>query len=177
MLNRIYRTTVLVLYYALLQHLPSNELPLIGRFSRRCRVWAARQLFAKTGKNINISDHSHFGSGQGIEIGNNSGIGPQCKIPPGTIIGDDVMMASECAFYSRQHKVDRTDIPMRLQGATDRDPVIIGNDVWIGSRVTIMPGVKVGNGAIIAAGAVVTKDVEAFAVVGGVPAKKIKSRV
>ena len=54
--------------------------------------------------------------------------------------------------------------------------VIIGNDVWIGMRVIIMPGIKVGNGVVIGAGAVVTKDVPDYAVVGGVPARIIKFR-
>lgn len=55
-------------------------------------------------------------------------------------------------------------------------PVVIGNDVWIGHNASIMPGVKIGNGAVIGTGAVVTKDVEPYSVVAGVPAKKIKMR-
>ena len=58
----------------------------------------------------------------------------------------------------------------------DNKPVVIGNDVWIGAYVSILPGVHIGDGAVVAAGAVVTKDVEPYAIVGGVPAKTIKYR-
>jgi acetyltransferase-like isoleucine patch superfamily enzyme len=66
---------------------------------------------------------------------------------------------------------------MYKQGYSSNEPVIIGNDVWIGSRVTILPGVKIGDGAIIGASAVVTKDVEPYSIVAGNPAKKIGSRM
>ena len=65
---------------------------------------------------------------------------------------------------------------MRYQGGKEVAPVVIGDDVWIGSRVIILPGVKIGNGSVIGAGAVVTKDVEPYSVVGGVPAKLIRRR-
>ena len=65
---------------------------------------------------------------------------------------------------------------MREQGSSVVEPVIIGNDVWIGRRAIIMPGIHIGNGAIIGACAVVTKNVPDYCVVGGVPAKIIKKR-
>jgi maltose O-acetyltransferase len=65
---------------------------------------------------------------------------------------------------------------MRLQGLGQWKRLTIGNDVWIGRRVMAMPGVRIGDGAIIAAGAVVTKDVPDYAIVGGVPAKVIRFR-
>ena len=65
---------------------------------------------------------------------------------------------------------------MKLQEAAEEKPVIIGNDVWIATRAIILPGVHVGNGAIIAAGSVVTRDVPDYSIVGGNPAKVIKMR-
>lgn len=64
---------------------------------------------------------------------------------------------------------------MRLQGVT-KLPVEIGDDVWIGNRVIILPGVKIGKGCILASGSVITKDVEPYSVMGGVPAKLIRKR-
>ena len=65
---------------------------------------------------------------------------------------------------------------MRQQGPQREEPVVIGNDVWIGSRVTILPGVHIGNGVIIGAGAVVSKDIPDYAIVGGNPARILKYR-
>lgn len=111
-----------------------------------------------------------------LVIGNNSGIGANSIIGRGTTIGDNVMMGPECYIYTRNHAFSRTDIPMREQGMQDFKPVTIGNDVWIGARVTILPGVKIGNGCIIGAGSVVTKDMPDFAIGGGNPACVLKYR-
>lgn len=84
-------------------------------------------------------------------------------------------MGPDVVILTHTHNIDRVDIPMGKQGSRVAR-VIIGDDVWIGMRSIIMPGVKIGNGAVIGAGAVVTKDVPDFAIVGGVPAKIIKFR-
>ena len=86
------------------------------------------------------------------------------------------MMGPECYIYTRNHAFSRTDVPMREQGMQDFKPVTIGNDVWIGARVTILPGVKIGNGCIIGAGSVVTKNLPDFAIGGGNPARVLKYR-
>ena len=86
------------------------------------------------------------------------------------------MMGTNCIIYTVNHRFDNLTIPMRLQGNQASLPVIIDDDVWIGGRVTILPGAHIGKGSILAAGAVVTKDVPEFAVVGGNPAKIIKYR-
>lgn len=84
-------------------------------------------------------------------------------------------MGPDVVILTHTHNIDRVDIPMGKQGSRVAR-VIIGDDVWIGMRSIIMPGVKIGNGAVIGAGAVVTKDVPDYAIVGGVPAKIIKYR-
>lgn len=123
---------------------------------------------------MNIEKGAVFSST--VKIGSNSGLGKNCIVGRNTVIGENVMMGPDCIIYSRNHRFDRTDIPMIEQGFFDVEPVTIGNDVWIGGRVTILPGVKIGNGAIIGAGAVVSRDVPDFAIVGGVPAKVLKYR-
>lgn len=88
----------------------------------------------------------------------------------GITIGDDVLVGHNCVIATLNH----AEAPERRANLIPR-PVRIGNKVWIGANVTILPGVTVGEGAILAAGAVVTKDVPARAVVGGVPARIIKT--
>lgn len=86
------------------------------------------------------------------------------------------MMGPDVMIFHGDHEMSRRDIPMRLQGDSVSKPVVIGDDVWIGARSIILKGVHIGKGAVIAAGAVVTKDVPEYAIVGGVPAKVIKYR-
>ena len=93
------------------------------------------------------------------------------------LLGNNVMMGPEVVIYTSGHKHDRIDIPMMEQGSSETQPVIIGNDVWIGRRAIIMPGVTIGDGVIVGAGAVVTKNIEPYMVAVGVPAKAIKSRL
>lgn len=105
-----------------------------------------------------------------------SGIGINARINGECKIGTHVMMGTDVVIITRNHAFDHTDIPMMEQGFENERPVEIGNDVWIGDRVIILPGVTVGDGSILAAGAVVTHDVPAYAVVAGVPAKIIKMK-
>lgn len=86
------------------------------------------------------------------------------------------MMDPYCIIYAWNHKFDDVTRPMRGQGFSEEEPVVIGDDVWIGGRVTILPGVHIGRHAIIGAGAVVTKNVPEFAVVAGNPAVVKKYR-
>lgn len=165
------------LYKSIAQWLPAtdNALPL-SKFIRILRSKIGGKCLDTVGYRINIEQFADFGTGGGISLGNNSGLGIRCRVRGPLIIGDDVMMGPEVVILGGGHNHDRIDIPMRLQGSPVSKLTQIGNDVWIGTRAIIMSGVKIGNGVIIGAGAVVTKDIPDYAIVGGVPAKVICMR-
>ena len=171
------RIISLLIYKTCLVWLPStdNSLP-ISKVIRKIRGGIASNCFDKHGSNINIEKGANFGKGNGIEIGDNSGIGVNCHVRGPLQIGKDVMMGPDCMVMTSTHNTERTDISMCLQGFLAKRKVTICDDVWIGARVIILPGITIGKGAIIGAGAVVTKDVPEYAVVAGVPAKVIKYR-
>lgn len=116
-------------------------------------------------------------AGVGLKVGNNSSIGPYSYIGcSGYIeIGDNVMMSPRVSIYSENHNFSETDRPMIEQGVT-RSFVIIEDDCWIAANAVILAGVTVGKGSVIAAGSIVTKDVPPYSIVGGNPARMIKSR-
>ena len=155
--------------------LTASWLPISQRsaLAKKLRAFWGSKI-AQCGKNVNIERNAYFTPE--LIIGDNSGVGINCEIYGPVTIGENVMMGPEVVIYTSGHRHDRTDIPMIEQGRDAVEPVQIGNDVWIGARATILDGVKIGDGAVIAAGAVVTKDVPSYAIVGGVPAKVIKYR-
>ena len=109
------------------------------------------------------------------EIGDYSGIGMNSLV--GTVkIGRDVMIGEKLIAISRSHNFTDIHIPMRKQGWKPDQPIIIEDDVWIGSRVTILPNIRIGKGSIVGAGAVVTKNVPSYSIVAGNPSKIIGKR-
>lgn len=159
------------LYYGIARHLPSRIFG--GRIIRR---WCCKHIFKHCGKNVNIEHGAKFGTGIGISIGDNSGLGIRCDVPSNLTIGSNVMMGPNCTILDRNHRHDRTDIPMILQGDTERKPTIIEDDVWIGCQVLIMPGRTIKKGSIVAGGCVLCKDFPEYAIIGGNPSTFIKSR-
>ena len=164
----------IVLYRTVARYLPASYEKLTGGFSKRFRAFCTRLILDECGSNVNIEKGADFALN--IKIGNNSGIGKNSIVGAYTQIGDNVMMGEACFIYARNHKTDRLDVPMCSQGFEEYRPVVISDDVWIGARVTILPGAKIGKGVIIGAGAVVTGEIPDYAVVGGVPARIIKYR-
>ncbi len=122
-------------------------------------VWIAKTFNCDNGKNIHIGDN--FTGNFNITMLDIREI----------YIGDNVMIGPNTLITTVGHPLS----PMgRRKHLGIAKPVTIGNDVWIGGNVTILPGVKIGNNVVIAAGAVVTKDIPDNTLVGGVPARKIK---
>lgn len=157
--------------------LPMPGMPgaLLGHWLRGL---CAKRIFAFCGEGIRIAAHVRFGTGRGIRIGNNSNFGYGCRIIGKDLsIGDNVMMGPDVVIITDNHLTTDISRPMIEQGQANSKPVIIGNDVWIGARVIILPGVTIGDHAIIAAGSVVTKSAPEYSVVGGNPARVLKSRL
>ena len=162
-----------IIYDMFAKHLPKSFYPIkVGQ--TKIRAFCAKLILEECGKNVNVEKGATFSSK--VRLGDHSGIGINASISGTCYIGKDVMMGTDCIIYTRNHKTDDTSTTMRGQGFAEEKPVIIGDDVWIGGRVTILPGVHIGNHSIIGAGSVVTKDVPEWAVVAGNPAVVKKYR-
>ena len=103
-------------------------------------------------------------------------IGPNSIIYPKVTIGKYSMLANNVSIMGGDHNFNMPGRPIIFSGRGDLKETHIGRDVWVGGFSVIMTGVCIGDGAIIAAGSIVTKDVEPYSIYGGVPAKKIKDR-
>ena len=162
-----------VLYYSIAKHLPVSYSSIrIGQTA--LRRFCGRLMLESCGKKVNIEKNAVFSAK--VSLGSRSGIGINARINGRCVIGNDVMMGTDCVIITRSHRHDRTDIPMMDQGFEEERPVFIGNDVWLGDRVIILPGVHIGDGCIIGAGSVVTRDIPPYSVAAGIPAKVIKDR-
>ena len=162
-----------VLYYCFAMHLPRSYSGFRMGQTQLRRI-CGKLMLTHCGEKVNIEKNALFSPK--VSLGDYSGIGVNAKIYGSCTIGDYVMMGEDVTVITRNHRHDRLDAPMMQQGFEEEKPVHIGNDVWIGDRTTILPGVNIGDGSIIGAGSVVTHDVPAFSIVAGVPAKVISLR-
>ena len=146
---------------------------LLGRLRDGLRRHEARQLLARcqrVGASVRLRMPVTIYHPEQLALGHQIDVGEYVVIRAsgGVAIGDRVLVAAHAVITSRQH-------PAHLPrfGVTEDAPVAIEDDVWIGAGAIVLPGVTIGRGAIVGAGAVVTADVEPFAIVGGVPARPI----
>ena len=168
------RAAALLLYYGFTRHVRTRDAPTsIGAKLNRLVI---PHLFKRCGREVNIRPGVYFGTGRHISIGDRSMIGEDAIVSSAdeVVIGDDVMMGPQVMIYTANHGM-AVGATMRQQPSVT-SPVRIGNDVWIGARAILLPGIEIGDGAVVAAGAVVTRDVPPFAIVAGVPARVIRTR-
>ena len=159
-------------------------------FGRNVLIGEYSYLDALGSEKLSIGDNTRIGPfcriitsmtfgniGKGIKIGSNVSIGEFSSIggAGGLEIGSDTIIGGYLSTHPENHVFANLEVPIRLQGVT-RKGIKLGANCWIGAKVTVLDGVEIGNGCIIAAGAVLTKSFGDNVVIGGVPAKVIKKR-
>ena len=165
----------LILYYSIAYYLP-NSYGYTGKLWNYIRVQLCKRIFKKCGKIRTINRRVCFDSGRNIEMGDDSGIGANTQIPSNTIIGKNVMISRNVFILTRNHEFSRTDIPIIEQGFKPFLQTVIKDDCWIGMNSLLTPGRIVEKGTIVAMGSVLTKNFPEYSIVGGNPAKMLKSR-
>ena len=140
--------------------------------SKNLRYWGLRFFGMKISPNVRFYNGFHIRDPRKITIKEGVSIGPKVLLDgrKGLIIGENAVIAYEAIIWTLNH--DYNDIHFCGKGGE----VIIGPYAWICSRSIILPGIMIGEGAVVASNAVVTKNVEPYAIVAGVPAKKIGDR-
>lgn len=171
-----------------------------GRIGRCIRYWVLRITLKKCGSNVKVDEgvritgrrnivlgnnvsvmrHSSLYAHDGaLRIGSNVSINSNCCIAPANggsvLIGDNVLIAQNVVIRAADHGHESIDIPIIRQGHRG-GKIVIEEDVWIAANAVILRDVTIGAHSIVGAGAVVTRDVEAYSVVGGVPARLIRKR-
>lgn len=168
----VVKQTILYLIENWLFNLP--HAPLANRWKRAFMCWQGAQV----GKNPKFFQGVWVVSCENLRIGDNVSVGRNVMIIAlgGITIGNDVMLAHASQLLSAGHRIPEGCGSMRWAGP-EMGPIVVQDNVWVGAQAILLPGVTIGEGAVVGAGAVVTKDVPPYTIVGGVPAQVIKERV
>lgn len=150
-----------------------------------CEIQGLSKSGVHFGDNVTVGSYAmirpsgYYGReiGEGLKIGDRSNIGPYCYLGAsgGISIGNDVLMGPRVSLFAENHNFEHTDVSIRQQGCT-RQAIAIEDDCWLASGSIVLAGVTIGTGSVVGAGAVVTKDVPPHSIVGGNPARVIRSR-
>ena len=168
------RKLKLTIYYLVIAKLPHSR---YFELSNRIRLWWVCNVLGimTYNKNSRFQNGIYIGNGRNLSIGNECQINENVFLQ-GARIGNFVMIAPEVFILSLVHHYKTTSIPMIRQGREKHVIPVIEEDVWIGARAIILPGIHIAKGCIIGAGAVVTKNTEPYGIYGGVPARLIRMR-
>jgi len=145
---------------------------------KRLRGWYYAGLLGRAGANLRVAEQVMINNPRNVSVGNNCYIGTGAQFYPWNApisIGNNVLIAAGVRMITRKHGFADLSHPMAKQGYTNA-PIVVQDDVWIGFGAVILPGVTIGRGSIVGANAVVTRDVEPYTIVGGVPARLIRRR-
>lgn len=128
------------------------------------------------GANVRVWDFVHIDKPANLSLGSNVSINRYSTINAtgGIVIGDDVLIGPYGLLQSQDHRFDEPGVTFNRQGYVRR-PIRVGNNVWIGAKVTILAGVRIGNNVVIGAGSVVTSDIPDGSLAVGVPARVVRS--
>lgn len=153
-----------------------------SRMIQGTKGFVIRYILLKTlakylGDNVSIHPDVYILNTEELYVGNNVSIHPMCYLEAkgGIKIGNDVSIAHAVTILSVNHIYTESDFPIKDQGINYKETQIEDN-VWIGAKASILAGIVVGSGSIVGAGAVATKNVEKYSIVGGIPAKRIRYR-
>ena len=166
------RKSLYAIYLIFFKNTPEDYRP-YALFFPWIRSKLVKHYLKSCGKNPRVKSGAEIAPE--ASMGDFSELGTRAMVQSNVSIGDHVIMGPDVKIYSRNHIFDRLDIPIQKQGKNYYQ-THVGNDVWIGANVIITAGCRIGDHAVLAAGAVVTTDVPDFAIVGGVPAKVLKYR-
>jgi acetyltransferase-like isoleucine patch superfamily enzyme len=171
----IARTLSLIVYYALAQYIPKRWF--LAAPGIRLRAWLARRIFAECGWGLDLGPRVYIGNGAKIHVGNRSAVNAWSRIEAADdiYIGDHVNIGPQVIILTSDHNFRRRDQLIQQQGFS-LAPVRIGRDVYVGARAIIRKGVTIHDGAVVAAAAVVTRDVPEYTIVAGAPARAIGTR-
>lgn len=149
------------------------EINQIAPNNREERFRRLRNLFGKTGEGFTVISPFFCDYGYNIKVGNNFFCNVNCVIldEAEVTFGDNVFIAPNCSFYTAGHPLD---VEERNKGLEYARPIHVGNNVWIGGNVTLVPGVTIGNNVTIGAGSVVTHDIPDNVLAAGNPCRIIK---
>lgn len=157
---------LLLIYYMFLQRIPMQPIPGY-HIGYKLRYMVVQRLLRKCGKGVIVKDHCYFGNGVRLSVGDRSQMGSHARLNGDITIGNDVLMGPDVVMMATSHEFARLDIPINKQGSKQEEPIVIGDDCWIGTRAIILPGVHIGKQCIVAAGAVVNRSFPDRSILGG----------